>query len=190
MIIVVIGAKGGLGTTTLVERLCRFGDCVALDAADGRLASLMAGPVRPALDLATTPQWTAGRRALMAEEVARIRQPLLWTAACEVWCEQVSAFVHAVSTIGLIIADGGIDPTTSLVRLADLLLIVSNDSAPARWHEARLKATWPEARAIVGDLPSAAQAITEQVLGVPPRRSLLHRARHILPEQAQIGNRK
>ena len=51
MLILVVGAKGGIGTTTLAQHLCRQTNAVPLDAADGALAFQMAGPSAPVLDL-------------------------------------------------------------------------------------------------------------------------------------------
>jgi hypothetical protein len=180
MLLLVVGAKGGLGVTTLARLLCRQAGAVPLDAADGRLAADLSAPGSSVLDLADSPQWTVARRSQMADQVARTRQPLLWSRACAVWPEQVAAFVADVAALTPIVADGGIDPPPDLVRLASLVLIVSADDPVARRHEQRLKAQWPAALAVVGDLKAAAQAIATQTLGVPVRRGLLERAHSTL----------
>jgi hypothetical protein len=92
-----------------------------------------------------------------------------------VWQAQVTAFVRDLAILGHVVADGGLAPPPPLAALATLILIVSANTPVARWHEERLKRQWPEARAVVGDLKAAAQALAEQVLGVPARRSLLDR---------------
>lgn len=172
MLILCVGAKGGLGTTTLAYQLARCAEAVPLDAADGRLA---AEPGLPVLDLSTVPQWTARRRSHTLQQILQSRQPLLWTPSCTVWQALVTAFVRDLATLGHVVADGGLAPPPPLATLATLILIVSADTPVARWHEERLKRQWPEARAVVGDLKAAAQALAEQVLGVPVRRSLLER---------------
>jgi hypothetical protein len=177
MLLLVVGAKGGVGATTLALHLCRLAGAVPLDAADGRLAVELSGPGVGVLDLAETPPWTVGRRSRVAEQVVRVRQPLLWTPACGVWREPVAAFVGDIAALGHVVADGGIAPPANLVDLAAAVIIVSADDDLARWHEARLKQAWPQARAVVGDLRATAQALAEQLLGVPARRSLLARAR-------------
>ena len=173
MLILTIGAKGGLGTTTLARHLGRYAGAVPLDAADGRLAAEAGATV---LDLSAVPQWTPGRRSRAAEHVIRTRQPLLWTPACRVWEAHVAAFVQEVATAAHVVADGGIAPPLPLVELAAVLLIVSADDPVAQWHEQRLKAQWPSARAVVGDLKAAAHALAEQTLGAPARQSLLDKA--------------
>jgi hypothetical protein len=180
MLLLVVGAKGGLGATTLVRLLCRQAEAVPLDAADGRLAVDLSTPGASVLDLADTPQWTVARHSQMADQVVRTRQPLLWSRACGVWPDQVATFVADVAALTVVVADGGIAPPPDLVKLASLVLIVSADDPVARWHEQRLKAQWPASLAVVGDLKAAAQAIAAQTLGVPMRKGLLERAHSTL----------
>jgi len=177
MLILIVGAKGGLGTTTLAQHLSRYTGAVPLDAADGKFAVEASGPGTPVLDLSRVPEWTVTRRSQMAEQVAHTRQPLLWTPACTVWRAPVMAFVWDVAALAPVVADGGLTPPPALADLAALTLIVSADDALAQWHEQRLKQQWPQARAVVGDLKAAAQALAEYAVGVHARRSLLDRAR-------------
>lgn len=173
MLILVIGAKGGVGTTTLVQHLCRYAGAVPLDAADGKLAVEMTRPGAPVLDLSLTAQWTLSRRSYAVEQVVETAQPLLWTPACSVWHAPIVAFVHDIAVLGHIVTDGGLAPPAALVDVASFILIVSADNPVAQWHEQRLKQQWPQARAVVGDLKAAAQAIAEQVMGIHARRSVL-----------------
>ena len=85
MLILVVGAKGGIGTTTLAQYLCRQASAVPLDAADGTLALDMTGPGAPVLDLGLTAQWTVSRRGYAVEQAVETRQPLLWTPASRRW---------------------------------------------------------------------------------------------------------
>ena len=181
MLILIGGAKGGLGTTTLAQYLCRYAGAVPLDAADGRLAAETGAPV---LDLSAVPQWTPDRRSRAAEHVIRTRQPLLWTPACRVWEAPVVAFAREVAAVAHVVADGGIAPPAALADLATLILIVSADDPVAHWHEQRLKAQWPQARAVIGDLKAAAQALAAQTLGIPTRQSLLDKARASLTHRS------
>jgi hypothetical protein len=171
MLILVVGAKGGIGTTTLAQHLCWQANAVPLDAADGALACQMAIPGTPVLDLGFTAQWTASRRGRVVEQAVEMRQPLLWTPACTVWRAPVMAFVWDAAALGHVIADGGITPPPALVDIASLVLIVSADTPVAQWHERRLKQQWPQAHAVVGDLKAAAQVIAEETLGVKKRLS-------------------
>ncbi len=180
MLILVVGAKGGLGTTTLAQHLCWQANAVPLDAADGTLALQMAGPSAPVLDLSLTAQWTASRRGRAVEQAVETRQPLLWTPVCTVWRAPVMSFVWDAAALGHVIADGGITPPPALVDLASLVLIVSADTPVAQWHERRLKQQWPQAHAVVGDLKAAAQVIAEETLGVPARKGLLDKTRATL----------
>jgi len=171
MLILVVGAKGGLGATTLVQHLCRQANAVPLDAADGTLALQMAGPSAPVLDLIGIVQWTADQRGHAVEQAVETRQPLLWSAACTVWRAPVMAFVWDAAALGHVVADGGTIPPPALVDLASLVLIVSADNPVAQWHERRLKQQWPQAHAVVGDLKAVAQAIAEETLGVKKKLS-------------------
>jgi len=180
MLILVVGAKGGLGATTLVQHLCRQANAVPLDAADGTLALQMAGPGAPVLDLIGIVQWTADQRGHAVEYAVETRQPLLWSAACTVWRAPVMAFVWDAAALSHVIADGGTTPPPALVDLASLVLIVSADNPLAQWHERRLKQQWPQAHAVVGDLKAAAQVIAEETLGVPARKGLLDKTRATL----------
>ncbi len=180
MLILVVGAKGGIGTTTLAQHLCWQANAVPLDAADGALACQMAGPGAPVLDLIRIVHWTADQRGRAVEQAVETRQPLLWTPACTVWRAPVMAFVWDVAVLGHVIADGGITPPPALVDIASLLLIVSADTPPAQWHERRLKQQWPQAHAVLGDLKAAAQVIAEETLGVPARKGLLDKTRATL----------
>lgn len=184
MLILTSGAKGGLGTTTLAHYLCRYAAGVPLDAADGRLAAEAGSAV---LDLSAVPQWTPGRRSRAAEHVVRARQPLLWTPACRVWEAPVAAFVREIAAVTHVIADGGIAPPTALADLAGIILIVSADDPVAQWHEQRLKAQWPAARAVLGDLKAAAHALAAQTLGAPARQNLLDKAVATFNEKSVWG---
>ena len=180
MLILVVGAKGGIGTTTLAQHLCWQANAVPLDAADGALACQMAGPGAPVLDLIRIVHWTADQRGQAVEQAVETRQPLLWSAACTVWRAPVMAFVWDAAALGHVIADGGITPPPALVDVASLLLIVSADTPVAQWHERRLKQQWPKAHAVLGDIKAAAQAIAEETLGVPARKGLLNKTRATL----------
>jgi len=180
MLILVVGAKGGIGTTTLAQHLCWQANAVPLDAADGALACQMAGPGAPVLDLIRIVHWTADQRGRAVEQAVETRQPLLWSAACTVWRAPVMAFVWDAAALGHVIADGGITPPPALVDVASLLLIVSADTPVAQWHERRLKQQWPKAHAVLGDIKAAAQAIAEETLGVPARKGLLDKTRATL----------
>ncbi len=173
MLILVVGAKGGLGATTLAQYLCRQANAVPLDAADGTLALQMAGPGAPVLDLSRIVHWTAAQRGCAVEQAVESHQPLLWSAACTVWQAPVMAFVWDAAALGHVIADGGTTPPSALVDIAGLILIVSADTPVAQWHERRLKQQWPQAHAVVGDLKAAAQVIGEETLGVKKKLSAI-----------------
>ena len=185
MLILVVGAKGGLGATTLAQNLCRQANAVPLDAADGALACQMAGPGAPVFDLIRIVQWTVDQRGHAVECAVETRQPLLWSAACNVWRAPVMAFVWDAAALGHVVADGGINPPPALVDIASLVLIVSADTPLAQWHERRLKQQWPQAHAVVGDLKAVAQVIAEETLGIPARKGLLDKTRATLSKESK-----
>ncbi len=178
MLLLSIGAKGGLGTTTLAYQISQCAGALPLDAADGQLLRWVGGA---GLDLSAVPQWTASRRSRAVEHLIRTRPALLWTPACNVWAAAVAAFVRDLAAVGHVSVDGGLAPPAPLVDLATVILIVSSDDPVARWHEQRLKQQWPQARALVGDVQAAAPALVEQLLGVPPRQAWWKQARSWRP---------
>jgi hypothetical protein len=174
MFVLVLGAKGGVGTTTFAFHLAQAVKAVPLDAADGSLA-LQSGGYGQSLDLSRIVQWTDHLRTRQAEMVARRRRTLLWTPPCGVWSEMVWDFVREVADLAHVVVDGGLAPPEDLAEqgLVDLIFVISAEEEIARWHERRLKGLWPGARVLVGDLKAAAQAIAVEVFGVTEVAPLL-----------------
>lgn len=169
MLVLVVGAKGGVGATTLAYELRQFaGIAVALDAGDGQFAALSAGMQRPA-DLSTVAQLTVTARTREAEAAARRGQVYVWSLACAAFPGPLSAYTNQLKALGPVIVDGGLAPPEAVAVLADRIFIVSRDQDPvAAWHEQRLKQRWPQAQVVVGDLRAAAQALGAECFGARP----------------------
>ncbi len=167
MLLLIVGAKGGVGATTLAYHISQYLErAVRIDAADGALAARLGGRV---LDLSQVGQWPPGEHVQQAERAAQQGQTYLYTRACHAFPVQVTAYLQMLKVLGVVVVDGGLAPPEGLAELADVVLVVSRDQDPvAAWHEQRLKAHWPNARIVVGDLKAAAQGLGAQYFGEKP----------------------
>lgn len=148
MLILLIGAKGGVGVTSLARRLAQDKHGVGLDLSDGRLAALLDRRVWM-LDQTFS---TQARQQAAVEEVVANRYTLLWTPACRLAGDGVWAFVRAVANRALVVADGGIGPPSGIDEQADAIIVVSADNPVARYHAERLMETFPRAEVMTLDL--------------------------------------
>lgn len=166
MLVLVIGAKGGVGTTTVALHLAREGNGVGLDLADGQLAARLE---RKTWSLARPTFATAAQRREAVDQVVKRRITLLWTPEVQLAGDTVWSFVGAVTDRIDVIADGGIEPVLEVDVLADVTVIVSTDDPVARYHEQRLKRRFPNASVVTldnskrGEAKQAARELAEQI---------------------------
>lgn len=167
MLTLVVGAKGGLGTTSLTLHLVRAARGVGLDLADGQLAARLD---RAAWSLARPAFVTAAQRREAIEHVVKRRVTLLWTTECHLVEDEVWGFVRAVADRTAVVADGGIQPPEEVAGLADAVIVVSGDTDVAQYHERRLRERFPEAVVVMlpptrRELRGAARELAQQVFG-------------------------
>ncbi len=165
MLILVVGAVGGVGTTTLVAELVkRGGPSVALDLADGTLAARLERGTYP-LDSVVYQRQT---QTAIVDDLALRRPVLLWTPACRLNPARVGQLLAAVGQRWPLVADGGLTPPVDLGGLLTTVLIVTRAGHPiADWHVARLRRAYPGAPVVSGDLKAAAAALAAQWLPRP-----------------------
>ncbi len=150
MFVLVMGAKGGVGATSVTLHLARQVGGIGLDLMADRQLSARLG----------RPTWTLADAALrsglqrMVDQVVKRRVSLLWTPVCALDSIGIKAwdFVRAVAARATVVADGGIEPLVEAVRLADVAVIVSADSDAARFHVQRLGRRFPNAHLLELDL--------------------------------------
>lgn len=142
--ILVVGAKGGVGTTTAALSLIRALRGVGLDAADGTLAARLD---RPTYLLAHVALLGRGAFQEAVDHVVRRGITLLWTPECAFLADPVRAFVRAVDERRPVVVDGGIEPPRELADgWAGTVVIVSIPDHPvAQYHERRLLSRFPGA---------------------------------------------
>lgn len=147
--ILVIGAKGGVGTTTATAMIVRALRGVGLDAADGALAARLD---RPAVSLAQVALLTRGAMQDAVDRVVGKRLTLLWTPECSFLSGPVLEFVRAVDQRIEVVADGGVEPPPELAERPARVLVVSvSENSVAQYHERRLLDRFPGARVLHPD---------------------------------------
>jgi len=161
MIVLIVGAVGGAGTTTLATTLLRQGvPAMGLDLADGMLAARMERRVYP-LEQAV---FSRGDRLVEIDRIVKNRPALVWTPGCATDPERVWSFVNDLAKRIPIIADGGVEPPAGIWGLTNYAFAVSRkDDFVAAWHEQRLRQVYPELHVVTGALQAAGNAIAEQV---------------------------
>ena len=158
----VIGAKGGVGTTRVARELVKASDAIALDLADGQLAARLERITWPLAWLAFV---TPMQRRSMIETIVQRRYSLAWSPECGLKPAQAWAAVHEVAVRRPVIIDGGIEPPDEAAQQADAIIIVSADTDVARWHTRRLSAQYPQATVTIGT-KDAARALAAQLFQV------------------------
>lgn len=163
MFILVIGAKGGVGTTSLAVNLARETSGVGLDLADGQLAAQLERKAWALSGLA----FSAGQQRQRAiDRIVKHRISLLWTPECNLAGDAAWKVARAVADRSTLVADGGIgeDPAPQASGIADVIVIVTvksedgKDNPVARHHEARLQEQYPTAAVIRLDLNQSRNA--------------------------------
>ena len=167
MIVLVIGAKGGVGTTRVALELAqcaprdygRRTGAVSIDLADGQLAAQRGQTTWALMNLAfgTGAQIQSAREMIVQQSLT-----LLWSIDCNLVTEPLQNNVRAVGYRCLVVIDGGLEVPSGLEVVADEILIVSAEDEVARWHERRLQQRYPHARVLEGTR-AAAQAIAAQL---------------------------
>ena len=156
MIVLVIGAKGGVGATTVALELARRGNAVAVDLADGQFVARLE---RPTWSLATLGFGSAGQQREATELIVKRSPALMWTPECRLSSEAVQAGLRAIGVRRPVVMDGGLESRSGLVgaiaQMADTILIVTADSDLARWHEQRLRQQYPQAQISLGTREAA-----------------------------------
>ncbi len=161
MLILVIGAKGGVGATALAKELALGGNGVGLDLADGQLAAQLE---RTAWTLTRVVFSPPGQRRQALDDVVRRLITLLWMPECSLVIEDAVGFVRAVTDRVDVVADGGIEPLEEIAALADVVIVVSEDNPVAQHHERRWKDRFPDALVTQYD-KEMVQELIEQLFG-------------------------
>jgi hypothetical protein len=129
MLVLVVGAKGGLGTTSLAKHLVQAMEgAVGLDLADGQLAAQLE---RKTWSLAGLAFATGTQRQSAVDRIIKQRITLLWTPECGLAQNDVWSIVRAVADRTLVVADGGIEPLLEAADLADATVTVGADDPVA-----------------------------------------------------------
>ena len=168
MLILLIGAKGGVGTSTLAKHLVQALDGgVGLDLADGQLAALLDRRTWSLAGLALT---TPTERQRSVDRIVKQCISLLWTPECNMVGNGVWDAVRAVADRTTVVADGGIEPLPAVGELAHVVAIVSADDPVAQYHEQQLQERFPQAGVVTLDLArsrnetrDAARTLAQQI---------------------------
>ena len=159
----VVGSKGGVGATQVALELARQSAAIGLDLADGQLAAQLS---RASWVLgAELYQVGARQRAQFIETILKRRITLLWTPVCGA-LDATWAFVQAIDRRQPVVIDGGLEPPANLDPLVSAVLIVTQDNAIARWHEARLRVRFPRSEVIAGTREAAREWAARNLTGV------------------------
>lgn len=140
MLVAVMGAKGGLGTTTVALHLARAAKAVALDLSDGQLAARLERKTWALDQLAYS---GAAQRRRSAARAIKHRATVLFTPECRVAPDKVSSFIQSLSDRANIVMDAGIEPIHYLDELIDHAIILTTDTAVARFHQRLLETRYP-----------------------------------------------
>ena len=159
MLILVIGAKGGIGATSLAKELVQGGNRVGLDLADGQLAAQLERTTWTLTRVVFSPP---RQRRQAIDDVVQRQTTLLWMPECSLVVEDAAGFVRAVTDRVDVVADGGIEPPEEIAALADVVIVVTEDNPVAQYHERKLKERFPGALVTPYDRETA-QALAEQL---------------------------
>lgn len=155
MLIFLIGAKGGVGTTSLARRLAKRANAVAVDLADGQLAARLGRRTWRLSELV----FTSGRsgQQMAVDSVVERTPTLLWVPQCSLKPNGAVDFIRAVADRTDVVVDGGIDvplsespqpPREAIANEADQVVIVTEDSKVAQYHERELRQRFPDAAVV------------------------------------------
>lgn len=138
MLILVVGAKGGVGATSMALDLVRGGNAVGLDMAGDRQLAARLG--RRTWTLARIVFAMPGQRRRAIDTVVDNRPVLLWTQECALKPDTTAEFVRAVADRDDVVVDGGMRPRREIAEIADWVIVVTDDDdTVARYHAQKLK---------------------------------------------------
>jgi hypothetical protein len=157
--ILVIGAKGGVGTTLVAHELVRASRAIGLDRSDGQLAARLERTTWP---LAWLTYAAPAQRRKMVETIIQRRFSLMWSAECNVTLDSTWTVVRDIANRRPIVIDGGIASLDDAAQWSEHIVIVSADNDVAHWHERRLLGRYPRASVIDGT-KEAARALAAQL---------------------------
>ena len=157
--ILVIGAKGGVGTTLVAHELVRESQAIGLDRSDGQLVARLERTTWP---LGWLTYAAPAQRRKMVETIIQRRFSLMWSVECNVTLESTWAIVRDIAIRRPIVIDGGITSMDDAAQWSEHIVIVSADNEVARWHERRLLGRYPRASVIQGTR-EAARALAAQL---------------------------
>jgi hypothetical protein len=158
--ILVMGAKGGVGTTRTALELIRTGNAIAVDLADGRLAAQLE---RATLHLATLGYASAFEQRLMVDEIIRKGTPLIWTETSPLVSAKIWPALSAIALRRPVVIDGGLEPPIDLKPWLQQVIIVSAATDLARQHEQHLVQIFPHAIVIDGTHIDVSRALALQL---------------------------
>ena len=161
--LLVVGVKGGVGTTQVALELARQTTAIALDLANGQLAAQL-GRASWVLG-AEIYQVGTRQRAQFIEAILKRRITLLWRPECGA-LDATWVFVQALDQRQPVVIAGGLEPPAGLDPVVGSVLIVTQYTAIARWHEARLRARFPQAQSIAGTREAAREWAAKNITGV------------------------
>lgn len=160
MLILVVGAKGGIGTTSMALDLVRGLDAVGLDMAGDRELAAQLG--RRAWTLARIVFAMPGQRRRAIDTVVDNRPVLLWTQECALKPSTTAEFIQAVADRDDVVVDGGIRPRQEIAEIADQVIIVTDDDDPvARYHAQKLKKRYSGSLVVSYDRETVQELIEE-----------------------------
>lgn len=163
-LVLVIGAKGGVGATTVAVELTGALKAVGLDMADGQLAARLE---RPTWLLSQIAFGASLQRRDWLDQVIGKQATLMWTPECILAKDAALAFVHDLANRLVIIADAGtgvpvctqiVLPRESgeIIALAETVIIVTDQDNPvAAWHTSQLQKQFKNAIVIPGTKEAA-----------------------------------
>ena len=74
--------------------------------------------------------------------------------------------MQALDQRSAIVIDGGLEPPAGLEARVGQVLIVTQDNAVARWHEAQLRTRFPQAQCLTGTREAAREWAAKNITGV------------------------
>jgi hypothetical protein len=158
--ILVVGTRGGIGTTQMAIKLIKNTPSIGLDAWDGQLAARLGRPAVTLIEVALST-----RQNHYLDFISSKKMTLLWTEECAAYPDRVRSFLREMNARIEIIADGGVSPPPLLEELAEAVIIVTKDGDNiAAYHERLLKERYKGKRTFTVKAPSE-EINVQEVIG-------------------------